>query len=192
MRDPRPILPPLFALGAGLLSGAVGSGVQNVFFSLTKKITPRTPQASFRPPEPAQARESETETVARRIVEGLALRRLAPTRKGVAGELVHFAFGAAWGGLYGIALGAYPRRRGIGAVLLFSVFVWAASDNLMLPALRVAGPPQAYPAKSHAYAIAAHLVYGCALWAAYVASAAAGGRGPVGSAGGAARRGLRR
>jgi hypothetical protein len=161
------IVSPLHALASGLIAGAVGTGVQNVFFAATKGLSPEPPRAAFRPPEPEQSKETEPETVARRVVEGLAQRPIDPAWKSAAGTLVHFTFGAGWGALYGIALGAYPRRRGPLTVLAFSTVVWAASDNVILPALRLAGPPTAYPVKTHAYALAAHLAYGGAVWAAF-------------------------
>ncbi|MCA1663202.1 MAG: DUF1440 domain-containing protein, partial [Myxococcales bacterium] len=76
------------------------------------------------------------------------------------GNVVHYAFGAAWGGLYGLVRASYPRLWRPSGVAAFSVAVWLASDNLILPLFKLAAWPHRYPVRSHAYAIAAHLAYG--------------------------------
>ncbi len=43
----------------------------------------------------------------------------------------------------------------------------AASDNLILPAFRVAAWPHKYPPRTHAYAVAAHLAYGAGVAGAF-------------------------
>jgi hypothetical protein len=58
----------------------------------------------------------------------------------------------------------------------FATGVWLVSDNLILPAFRLAAWPQAYPLRTHAYAWAAHLVYGAAVFASYQALTRAGAR----------------
>jgi hypothetical protein len=153
---------PIGALFSGLVAGAVGSIAQLVFFSATKKIAPETPRDAFRPPEPQQRSEMPTQTVARRFVEGLMHRRLA--HKDLGGVIVHVAFGAGWGGLYGLACASNRSLRGPLGALGFATLVWTAGDNVILPAFRLAAWPQAYSAKSHGYAFAAHLVYGAAVW----------------------------
>jgi hypothetical protein len=152
---------PVVALAEGLLAGALGAAVQTLFFSATRKLAPRPAKDAFTPPELEQRDERETETIARRAFEELAGRGpLSPEQKQLGGQLVHFAFGAGWGGLYGLARATWPQLRhplGVGA---FALTVWATSDNLILPAFRLAAWPQKYPPRTHAYAIAAHLAYG--------------------------------
>jgi hypothetical protein len=164
---------PLGALARGIAAGVVASYAQTLFFAASRPIAPAPPPDAFHPPEPAQASEQPTETVARRVVEDLFAR--GPLRnKARAGRLVHYAFGAAWGGAYGALAGSWPPARTIGGGMLFGVGVWCASDNLILPAARLAAWPTRYPATSHAYAVAAHLVYGAALSAAFGATAPGG------------------
>lgn len=155
------------AVAVGLVAGAFGSLVQSLFFGATKRIAPSPPADAFSPPEPAQRSETETQTAARRVVEDLAHRDLPPDAKEAAGQLVHFAFGSAWGGLYGLLRGGHRRPFGPLGLAAFSLGVWGVSDNLILPVFRLAGPPIAYPLKSHAYAITAHLAYGAAVWTAF-------------------------
>jgi hypothetical protein len=167
MRIRRSSLSPFRALGAGLIAGAFGSLAQTLFFAATKSIAPKPPDDAFSPPEPEQASESETQTVARRVASGVAQRPIDAETKQLGGQLVHYAFGAGWGGLYGLTVGPSRRLRGPLGVLAFSTLVWGLSDNVILPLFKLAGPPTAYPAKSHAYALAAHVVYGTAVAVAF-------------------------
>jgi hypothetical protein len=152
---------PIRAWVEGMIAGAIGAGVQTLFFRATSKLAPPTPKGAFEPPEPEQADESELETVARRLVEELAQRGPLdePTKRRL-GQAVHYGFGAAWGGMYGLLRASYPRLGGVSGAAGFGVAVWMASDNLILPALKLAAWPHHYPLRSHAYAVAAHLAYG--------------------------------
>ena len=162
MRPPSP----LQALSLGLLAGLAGCVAQDLFFALTKRIAPRTPKDAFDPPEPEQDTETATQTVARRAVEKLA--RRGPLRdKARAGRIVHYGFGSSWGGAYGLVAGSIPGAAGPVGGAVFGLAVWATSDNLLLPAFRVAAWPKDYPIRVHAYAVAAHVVYGTAVWAAF-------------------------
>lgn len=161
---------PIGSLLRGLAAGAVGSAVQSSFFKATARIAPETPKDAFLPPEPQQASERSVQTVARRFSEGLMVRGpLAPSQKEAGGQIVHFAFGAGWGGLWGLTRESYPALAGPAGVAGFSAAVWMLADNAILPLFRLAAPPQAYPARTHAYALAAHLAYGLAVVASYEA-----------------------
>jgi uncharacterized membrane protein YagU involved in acid resistance len=137
----------------------------SVYFKLTKKQAPAPAPDAFEPPEPEQRQESPTQTVARRTVELLARRQLVEKQR--AGELVHYAFGAGWGGLYGLLAGTFPRARGLASGVAFGVLVWAVSDNLLLPAFRLSPWPQAVPLRVHAYMVGGHVVYGATLAGTY-------------------------
>ena len=165
---------PVRALLEGIVAGAIGAGVQSLFFRATAKIAPKPPKGAFRAPEPEQANESALETMARRLVEDLAQRGpLDATRKARLGEAVHYGFGAGWGGLYGLVRASYPRAWSVAGVGAFSFAVWMLGDNLMLPAFRLSAPPHRYPLKSHGYAWAAHLAYGAGTALALLATDAA-------------------
>jgi uncharacterized protein DUF1440 len=154
-------LSPLAALTEGLVAGLAGALAQDLFFALTKRITPPPPKDVFLPPEPEQRAETATQTVARRVIEGLAQR--GPVRHPeLGGALVHYAFGSAWGGLYGIAAGSIRPLRSLSGGALFGLAVWSVSDNVLLPAFRLSAGPHQYPVKNHLYAIVAHVVYGAA------------------------------
>lgn len=158
---------PFGALLRGIAAGAVGSAAQTAFFKLTSGIAPKPPEDAFEPPEKEQRDEGETETVARRAAEFAQHAPLDEHQKQLGGQLVHYGFGAAWGGLYGLARESAPFMANPIGMAAFGVGVWAVSDNAILPLLKLAGPPTHYPAKSHAFAIAAHLVYGAAVGLTY-------------------------
>ena len=156
---------PLAALGRGLAAGLAGSLAQDVFFALTKKIAPESPKEAFEPPEPQQKEERATETAARRVVEG-AMKRELP-KKSVAGRVVHYLFGGAWGGAYGLLAGSFRPAATLGGGAAFGSLVWLVSDDFILPVFKLAAWPRAYPLKNHAYAVAAHLVYGATVYGVY-------------------------
>jgi hypothetical protein len=141
----------------------IGALAQDVFFALTKKLAPVTPKDVFDPPEPEQRTETATQTVARRVVEDV-LERGPLTRKERAGRLVHYAFGATWGGAYGLLASSFASPRTLRGGVTFGLAVWLLSDDILLPAFRLAAWPHHYPVKTHVYAVAAHVVYGAAAW----------------------------
>lgn len=160
---------PLGALVRGLAAGVVGSAAQDLFFRATRKIAPHTPREAFSPPEREQIEETATQTVARRVSTHLLQRPLAPDEKPRAATAVHYAFGAALGGIYGLLRETTPAMRGAPGALAYGFGAWMVGDNLVLPAFRLGAWPNAYPLKTHAYALGAHLVFGAAVSAAYAA-----------------------
>jgi hypothetical protein len=161
----RPRAPsPLGALARGLLAGALGAGLQSLFFRATSKWapepTPVRPEDSSPAHEPT---ESGLEALGRRWVEDLMQRRpLGEVAKRRVATAVHYLFGAAWGGLYGLARESFHAPGTV-----FGAMVWLVSDNLLLPAFRLAGWPNQYRLAEHRYALQAHLVYGLGTAGAY-------------------------
>ena len=86
-------------------------------------------------------------------------RELQREEKGPAGDAVHYLFGTAAGGLYGVLAGKMPAARsGLGS--LFGALLWLVSDEIAVPALGLAKPANQYPPSVHAASFGAHLVYG--------------------------------
>lgn len=136
----------------------------NVWFALAGKHMPPPREGAFTPPEKIQQTELPTETIARRAIGGLLKRgQLDRATKKKAGQLVHFAFGAGWGALYGLVAESVPAVRSPAGALAFGAFVWTASDHAILPAFRLGPWPSGVTAKGHAFWLATHLVYGAAL-----------------------------
>jgi len=157
---------PTGALVRGVIAGAAGSLAMSVFFAVTKKLklAPVPPRGAFDPPETEQREESETQVVARRFIEKL-MQRGPIAHKELGGELVHYAFGAGWGTAYGATATSLRGLATLPGALAFGGVVWVVSDHVIVPGFRLAGWPQHYPPKNHIYALAAHLVYGAAMFA---------------------------
>jgi len=156
---------PLGALWRGMIAGALGAGAQSLLFKLTAKWRPeptRIPPELGKPERQARG-ETSLQTVARRTVEGLMQRGpLTAEQKDLAASVIHSLFGAVWGGFYGLVRESFriPPQ-------LFGALVWMVSDNLLLPAFRVAAWPHRYKLSEHRYALQAHFAYGAATEAAY-------------------------
>jgi putative membrane protein len=111
-------------------------------------------------PEPAE-RESDDATVnaASAISEAAADHRLTNDEKKVAGPAVHYAFGTMMGALYGGVAELWPQARA-GWGLPFGAALWLGADEVIVPSLGLGSTPLETPAPVHAYALAAHLLYG--------------------------------
>lgn len=112
-----------------------------------------------------ESQEPATEKAARKALEPLGL-SVEGERKKKLGNLVHFAYGTAWGALYGMVS---PRSRVLGKLLGlgFGTGLFLMGDEVAVPALKLAPPPNKTPASTHLGALAAHWVYGAATEAAF-------------------------
>src|SRR5688572_14112907 len=77
----------------------------------------------------------------------------------VGATVVHFAFGAAMGGLYGAFWEFSPSTRKMGGAA-FGTAVWAAADEVAMPVLGLSGPTTEHPPERHAHTFASHIVFG--------------------------------
>jgi putative membrane protein len=140
---------------AGALGGLAASWVMN------------RAQAMVPPPGYGDASDTEHEDdatvkVARRLSCAVLHHDIDENEKERAGAMVHYAFGASLGALYGGLAEAMPAvRRGFGAT--FATAVWLIADELAVPSLHLAKPANEKPMPLHAYALGSHLVYGAAL-----------------------------
>lgn len=109
-----------------------------------------------------QNNEDATMKAAGKLAE-ITGRTLTHEQKKKLGPIVHYAFGAGMGTVYGMIIEAGPRnvRRhdllsgiGLGSVL------FAGADEIAVPALGLSGKPWESPMSSHLYALASHMVYG--------------------------------
>jgi hypothetical protein len=93
------------------------------------------------------------------LAEPVIGRPLTHGEKRVAGPVLHYAFGAIAGAIYGAAADGNPQAtRGFG--LPFGAAVWVTADEIGLPLAGLSAPPADYPASRHATALGTHLVYG--------------------------------
>ena len=77
------------------------------------------------------------------------------------GEIVHYAFGAVVGGIYG-GLAEYQPWVLSGYGLLFGVGVFVAADETSMPALGLTNKPWDETIAAQVEHLAAHLVFGVA------------------------------
>src|SRR5205807_6128194 len=129
---------------------------QNLFFRLTRgtRLEPKETRLSWAEggkPDDEQS-ENSLETIAHRFVEGLMRRGpLDEAEKKKAAQMVHYLYGALWGGLYGLTRESLPRVP----PQAFGALVWMLSENVLLPAFRVSAWPQKYSLSEHRYALQA-------------------------------------
>ena len=155
---------------AGLAGGLVASWTMNQFQAAWSKATEgfEKPQ-SMQPSEGHQAsqglkddqanQDDATVKAAKAISRGLFGHPLKESEKEAAGAAVHYAFGTATGGLYGaVAEFAPDVTSGLG--LPFGAAFWLVADETAVPLLGLSKPPTEYPASTHVYALASHLVFG--------------------------------
>ncbi|MFT3914908.1 MAG: hypothetical protein QM704_12575 [Anaeromyxobacteraceae bacterium] len=143
---------------AGLASGLVASFImekaQARIMRLGGEETLARERGAQGDLEPATVRTAEK---AARAVG----RAIPDARKGAAGEAVHYATGAAFGALFGLLAPRIPAPLVV-AGLAYGAAVWLLNDEALVPALGLSRGPTAYPASTHAKALASHLVYGAA------------------------------
>jgi hypothetical protein len=103
--------------------------------------------------------EDATMKTADRISELLQGRHLTRDEKNKAGPVVHYAFGAIMGAVYGASVEVNPAANAL-AGIPFGAILFAAADEVALPALGLSDKPAAYPLSTHLYGLVSHAVYG--------------------------------
>jgi len=154
-------------LAAGSVAGLTGAVAMNEFQNLWSKASQKLSGDGNRQSsqnESAQESESEDATMkaAGKIAE-FAGYKLSHEQKKKAGPIVHYAFGAGMGALYGVIEEVRPRRRQRHPLLSgmgYGTILFAGADELAVPAAGLSGKPSQSPLSSHLYALASHLVYG--------------------------------
>ena len=151
-------------VAAGLIGGLVGSWTMNEFQSAWTKVSEKLQadsNSNRQKQDSPKHEESEdaTQKAANKIARELIGRSLSQEEKKIAGPILHYAFGATMGGAYGAAVEYEPKVR-YGAGVPLGTLLFLAADEAAVPALGLSRAPTKYPWKSHAYAFAAHAVYG--------------------------------
>ena len=158
-------------LMAGLAGGLVASWTMNQFQAAWMRMAggsekPHGAQ-SLQPSDGStgsqaqDAKEQDDATVetAKVISKEVFGHELQESEKKPAGAAVHYAFGAATGGLYG-ALAEVSPQVTTGAGIPFGAAFWLIADEISVPLLGLSKGPTEYPVSTHVYALASHLVYG--------------------------------
>ena len=150
-------------LMAGLVGGLAATWTMNQFQTLLSKASEQNTQQQQQEDQGAQSQEVEdgdaTQKAAAKLSESVFNRNLTKQEKDVAGSVLHYAFGATMGGLYGVTAELFPVvKAGFG--LPFATALWVGADEVAVPALGLSNSPLEYPISNHASALAAHWVYG--------------------------------
>jgi hypothetical protein len=107
--------------------------------------------------------ENSNELAAQAIAGAVLRRRLNRQELRVAAPLLHYAFGATMGAIYGVYA---QRRRGFRSGAGFGTAVWLGADELAMPLLGLSEPTTRRPLEMHLQSLFAHLVFGAATEAA--------------------------
>ena len=103
--------------------------------------------------------------IGKRLYEAYFQKELAPRWAALTQNLVHWAYGLAWGALYGLVSGSGRPPR-IVSGLLYGSAVWV-TGYVILPPARLYKPMWEYDAATLAKDFSAHLLYGVATAIAY-------------------------
>ena len=151
---------------AGAAGGLAAAWVMNQFQTGWGKATEalehsKTPQGEQERQANDNAEDATMKT-AGKISEKIFSHSLSREEKKKLGPVVHYAFGASVGAVYG-ALAELDHRATFGTGLPYGAAVFVGADEIAVPALGLSKPPKEYPAATHIYGLASHLVYGLSL-----------------------------
>ena len=141
---------------AGLVGGVIAAGAMSVVHKSLAVIGVGVRQTS---PVDQPQDEDATVKVADGIARWLLHRPVPEDKKPLGGNLVHYAFGASVGALYGGIATVVPRvTTAVG--LPFGIAVWLGAHVIAVPALGLAEPPTRRPPSKEGVEFVLHLVYG--------------------------------
>jgi hypothetical protein len=143
----------------GALAGAVGGLVASFAMNQFQKAWSTAEEKITGKKEQQRDGEDATMKTADRIASAIQGRHLTKQEKQKAGPVVHYAFGALMGAVYGAAVELNPSAHSLAGVP-FGTILFASADEVALPALGLSGKPTEYPLSKHVYGFASHAVYG--------------------------------
>ena len=147
---------------AGVVGGLVASFVMNAFISgpgeaLSDAV--ESPQEKRRLKQRSDGEDATMKTADAIAVTVTGGQHLTHEERAAAGPVIHYAFGAVMGGLYGgLAEVSDAATTGFGTT--FGSMLFTGADLFAVPALKLAPLPTEQPASALATPLAAHLVYG--------------------------------
>ncbi len=160
----------LGALARGAVAGAVGTAAMDaVWFARYKRQGGEQGVWAWETSEGLDSWEDHSAPgqVGRRLVRSVCRRDLGDRWARVTTNVMHWAYGLAWGAQYGIVLRSAKRPAPTWGLVLGPV-VWT-SDYLVLPLAKVYKPMWDYDAKTLWKDLSAHLVYGAVTGGAFAA-----------------------
>jgi len=106
-----------------------------------------------------QKQEDPTMKTAEQVSETVTHRKLNKQQKKEGGTVVHYAFGAVMGAVYGAAADVVPPVKSL-AGLPYGAALLVGADEIALPVLGLSKKPTEYPLSRHLSGLGQHLVYG--------------------------------
>ena len=152
---------PVGSVLAGLVAGAIGTVVMDAF--LYRRYRAEGGRSAPMAWETAAGLKDFKEApvpaqVGKRLAEAYLQRELPPTTARLVTNVMHWGYGTAWGGLYGLLVGSgRPRSALLG--LPFGAVVWGA-DYAVLPLGKFYKPIWQYDVPTLWKDLSAHFVYG--------------------------------
>ena len=153
---------PVRGVLAGVAGGLVAAWVMNVWSegpgsALSKRL--ETPEEQKQLSEQSDGEDATMKAADAIFSAAEGGQHLTHEQRQTGGPIVHYAYGALAGGLYG-GLAEYLDvvKSGFGTTYGTALFVFG--DLLAVPALHLSRPLSEYPAASYAGPFTAHLVYG--------------------------------
>ena len=149
---------------AGIAGGLVASWVMNEFIAGPGQKLQHALQSEDQNREAeaqsSQPKEDATMKTADAVVNiASGGQHLSWAQKEKSGPIVHYAFGAIMGGVYG-ALAEYSSWVKSNLGTTFGSALFSGADLIAVPVLRLGPPPTEQPKSALASPFAAHVVYG--------------------------------
>jgi putative membrane protein len=129
----------------GLLAGAIAGVAATAAKTLVEKFYPPRIHGELNPPE--------------ELAEKVAGHSLDSTTKAVAGEAIHWGFGAATGAAYGALAEFYPSVTAKEGAT-FGLTLMSLTHEKALPAMGLSEPPEEQTPREHTSEAASHILFG--------------------------------
>ncbi len=148
---------------AGMAGGLAAAWVMNEFMSGLGQKLQQAAQSEEENRQQEASKDEPREDATMKAADAMAYaatgEHLSREEKEKGGPLVHYAFGALTGALYG-GLAEYSPAVTSGFGTSFGGMLFSTADLLAVPALKLAPSPANQPASAQASPFAAHIVYG--------------------------------
>jgi putative membrane protein len=147
---------------AGMAGGLAAAWVMNVFMAGPGQTLQQAVQSDEENREQQEHSSEPKEDATMKAAEAIALttgKHLSRAEEEKGGPIVHYAFGALTGGLYG-GLAEYSSKVTSGFGTSFGGVLFSTADLLAVPALNLGPSPSDQPASALATPFAAHIIYG--------------------------------
>ena len=101
--------------------------------------------------------QNANELAAQSVAGATIHRRLTRGELSIAARVIHFAFGATVGALYGLYAHRNPKHR---TGMALGTALWLTADEIAMPVMGLSSSTLHRPVEMHLQSFAAHLVYG--------------------------------